>query len=161
MQLSQRQQQTLAALDIPVWKRRQTVPVMNDVVVTEDIAITANIDLSPAVWVVTASTVVDDKAQRLLGAMLKAVGLSRKAVAMLNCEQIQAVAEAEMYDKTVLVLGNLSELVPETTDPAQPEKIAHHADSHWIVTYSLSEIMARPSLKASVWQALKLLKTSD
>ena len=66
-----------------------------------------------------------------------------------------------MSNKMILVLGNLSELMPVAADPAQPEKVKYGADSCWIATYSLREILATPSLKAFVWQALKLLKTSD
>lgn len=161
MQLSQRQQQTLAAMDIPVWQLRDTTREIVEAVATVETATTADVDLSPTVWVVSASTVIDDNEQRLLNAMLKAVGLSRQTVAMLNKEQVKAVAVHEMSNKMILVLGNLSELMPVAADPAQPEKVKYGADSCWIATYSLREILATPSLKAFVWQALKLLKTSD
>lgn len=160
MQLSYRQYQTLAELDIPVWQRR-TVVSEPTVGVAEETEPTSTFDLSPAVWLVSSSTTLNDDETRLLKAMLKAIGLSRQSTALLGYEQIKVVADVDIANKTILLLGEMSDIMPANAMITKPEMLMHSGgSSRWIMTYSLKEMLQNTKLKATVWQALKLFKSS-
>jgi len=157
MQLSQRQYQTLSELDIPVWQRRQVVADATIETVAEpQPALT--VDLSSPVWLVSASATFNDEEARLLNAMLKAIGLSRHGIALLEYEQIKAVNDADMADKTILLLGAMNDIMPTHAKITQPEVVMHSAGSRWLMTYSLKDMLQNTRLKATAWQALKLFQ---
>jgi len=159
MQLSERQQQFLAELEIPVWQLRSTLSQAEvDNNAAKQPQSSLSIDLSPSVWLLIASAEMDDSEQRLLTAMLKASGLSRQAVAILDVHQFESIASTELTNKTLLLLGTGNDVMPSAVSPAQPT-IIQQADSRWIASYSLKDMLQQPALKATVWQALKLLQT--
>lgn len=159
MQLSQRQYQTLAELDIPVWQQR-TVASEDAVEAIEGTQPTSTIDLSPSVWLVSASTTFNDDETRLLNAMLKAIGLSRQAIALLDYEQVKTVVDDEIANKAVLLLGDMGDIMPAKSLITQPEMVTNRGGSGWIMTYSLKQMIENTQLKAIVWQALRLFKSS-
>lgn len=158
MSLSERQHVFLAELEIPVWQLRATTPSTGieraqDTAEQETPAL--DIDFSPAIWLVMASTQMNDSESRLFDAMLKAVKLNRQAIAVIDYQMFEQLVSGEAENKTLIVMGQ-SSITPAALSVSQPELIQQN-DSRWIATYSLQEMLEQPALKATVWQALKLL----
>ncbi|WP_438969878.1 DNA polymerase III subunit psi [Methylophaga sp.] len=161
MPLSEYQHRTLSELGIPVWQlRTRSVKEPTPQTDEQQATGTQNVDLSHPVWIVMVSTRLDNEEQRLLQSMLKAINLSTQSVTMLDHQQIDKIADAAKEDKAVLMLGHIDGInAPTAFDVSQPTLITDTANSHWIATYSLSDMLQDSRKKATVWQALKLLKT--
>lgn len=162
MPLSKRQHFFLAELDIPVWELRETSLSTDAEIDDKSTAYTPpafDIDLSPAIWLLMASTEMNGSEARLFDAMLKARKLSRRAVAVIDFQTFAALAGRDTDNKTLLVMGETS-LMPAALSLTQPTLIQQN-ESRWIATYSLQDMLQQPALKATVWQALKLLPVAN
>ena len=162
MPLSKRQHFFLAELDIPVWELRETSLSTDAEIDDKSTAYTPpafDIDLSPAIWLLMASTEMNGSEARLFDAMLKARKLSRRAVAVIDFQTFAALAGRDTDNKTLLVMGETS-LMPAALSLTQPTLIQQN-ESRGIATYSLQDMLQQPALKATVWQALKLLPVAN
>jgi DNA polymerase III psi subunit len=158
MQLSQYQRSVLDEMGITVWGlRTATKNKAETAEKIEPASAQQKLDVSASIWFVLASGDINAPEQRLLNSMTKAIGLDRNNVAMLNQEQLMSVPDTTCSGKRILIFGTTDRVV---LDQANPEIVRQENDSCWIATYSLSELMHEPNLKAAAWQALKLLKTT-
>lgn len=162
MRLSERQHLFLAELDIPVWQWRAkstASDIEHDYEPAEQASPALDIDLSPAIWLILASTYMNESEARLFDAMLKARKLTRNAVAVIDYQTFETLASDDAANKTLLVMGQ-SSVAPAALNAARPELIQHN-ESHWIASYSLQDMLHQPAFKATVWQALKLLPIAN
>jgi len=160
MQLSQRQRAVLDEIGIPLWGLRSSTDTeAKPVEITEQATtlIDHELDLSAHVWLAMASVQMSDAEQRLLNSMMKAIGLSRESVAILEQQKLESLAETAYAGKRIFLFGTTDKA---DLDQAKPEIVRQENDSCWVVTYSLSKLMQEPALKAAAWRALKLLKTT-
>jgi DNA polymerase III psi subunit len=136
MMLTKRQHSVLADIGISVWQRRQQAqPVAQNTASAEPVINTAD-----AMLLVIVDEALDDSKQLLLGAMLKAVGLTSDQVATLNSQQLSAQSDS---NKPLLILGDMP--LPEIQ--AQPHRCP-----------GLDEMLQQAQRKAHAWQTLQKLK---
>ena len=141
--LTNRQHSVLADIGISVWQRRQQAqPVAQKTASSASVVESAEpvINTADAMLSVIVDEALDDSKQLLLGAMLKAVGLTSDQVATLNSQQFSAQSDS---NKPLLILGD----VPLSEIQAQPYRCP-----------GLDEMLQQPQRKANAWQTLQKLK---
>lgn len=160
MNLSSRQHRILADMGISVWARRssQTEPVAPVQEVQPSVKETQAVELNADVVIVTAETKLGQDQERLLDAMLKAVSLNRTVINLLDLETFSSLNTDALAGKTIFLLGNdVAERLLPGSNLHQPQ-MTQDARGQWIASFSLSDLLENPVLKAAAWQALKQLK---
>lgn len=160
MNLSSRQHRILADMGISVWARRssQTEPVVPVREVQPSVQETPAVELNADVVIVMADTRLGQDQERLLDAMLKAVSLNRTVINLLDLETFSSLNTDALAGKTMFLLGNdVAETLLPGSNLHRPQ-MTQDARGQWIASFSLSDLLENPVLKAAAWQALKQLK---
>lgn len=146
MMLTNRQHAVLADLGISVWQRRQQAVSVSEntpsPATLTDSAMPA-INTADAMLLVIVDKPLEGNKQLLLGAILKAVGLTPEMVATLSSQEFEQIS-SQQERKPMLIFG----------DAAEREA----ADPHSYVCPGLEEMLQQPQRKAHAWQTLQKLK---
>lgn len=162
MALSDSQQRILADMGIQVWVRR-TGPESagTSVSAPNSESNEAFIDIEPQteLLMVMETTEMSDEAQRLLNAMIKSLSMDSSQVRTLTVIEYRQVSTSTLAGKNVLLLGRTvsQQILPasgsESSIPVSQQQ------AQLFACYSLEEMLQQPVCKASVWQALKPLRS--
>jgi DNA polymerase III psi subunit len=163
MKLNPGQLSALTEMGISVWELRPAAePKPSFAAEQQPRTVTADIDMSAAIWLLLPSLNLSQPEQKLLTTMLKAIKLDMTSVALLGSNQLSLLDEAVAADKIILVLdaGLAGKLSANQAEPQAPTIYPLPVGASMIASFSLSDMMQSPSLKASAWQALKLARSA-
>jgi len=141
-------------MGIPVWEfRTQATEAVSDVTLSPETI--EKITRCQWFFIVDLQHYKENE-QRLLQAMLFAVGLDFEHIALLSPEQFKVAEQGESLAKrkVVFILGKL--LLNQDNVPYQSDNEKLSA----ITSFSLTELLNKPENKAQVWQDLKLAKVT-
>lgn len=166
MDLQSGQLSALHEMGIAVWQRRPDK--IAESVPTEQTANSEplNEQLSHCNWIVLLDhQAQNEHQQRLLQAMLSAIGLNQQQVAIVTGEQLAQLNDLPAEGKILLVFGSdASQLVLSDTSSFDD----CHGKTHQtlpsklttIVSFGLAELLSSPEKKALAWQDLQLAKST-
>ncbi|PHS68989.1 MAG: hypothetical protein COB23_07680 [Methylophaga sp.] len=168
MALEPRQLSALNEMGIPVWGLRTQLPV--EILPIVDIAETsiAEIDenLLQRDWLILVDQpTISEQAQRLLDAMLLAIGLMQQHVTIVTSKQLSQLQQLSAARKIILSLGskNSQLLLGESTKLDSHRGKVHQVltpQFTTIVSFGLEELLEFPQYKILAWQDLLLAKAT-
>jgi DNA polymerase III psi subunit len=154
---------TLTEIGIPVWEFRSQISSSRRIDNVEASQVEAyaplpNVDC----LLLVAEQDINIETQRLLQAMLFAIGLTDSNSALVSPNQLsQLYAEINQH-KVIVAFGE--QLIPEvlSTKAIDRGQIYSSADAavKIIISLSLSSLLESPAKKALAWQDLQLVKTA-
>ena len=147
-------------MGIPVWEFRsteaeQTVFVDKQLASTEPSEQLLNCD-----WVVLIDGQnYSEQAQRLLHAMLFAIGIEHNQVAIIDSQQLAQLQNVPQQRKVLIVLSEriAKSLLGESVIRGSVHQTLNSQIST-VVSFSLDELLENPENKALAWQDLQLAK---
>jgi len=159
MELSSRQLSSLNVMGITVWEFRSTqseaVSVVADIIPQQ-----ASEPLLKCDWVV----MIDEKtygeqAQRLLHAMLFAIGVEKHQLAIIDTKQLTQLDNIPTQKKVLIVLGTdiAKQLLGESIIRGSIHQTLNSQIST-VVSFGLDDLLSKPENKAQAWQDLQLAK---
>lgn len=100
-----------------------------------------------------------EQAQRLLHAMLFAIGIEQNQVVIIDSDQLAQLQNVSSQGKVLIVLGELlaQSLLGETISRDTVHQTLNPQIST-VVSFSLAELLDSPENKALAWQDLQLAK---
>jgi len=159
MELSSRQLSSLNTMGIPVWEFRSTqsevIAIVDDIIPQQP-----SEQLLKSDWVV----MIDDKtygeqAQRLLYAMLFAIGVEKHEFAIIDAKQLVQLDTIPTQNKVLIVLSTqvAKQLLGESIVRGSVHKTLN-TQVTTVVSFGLDELLANPENKVQAWQDLQLAK---
>ena len=171
MDLTPRQLFALNEMGIPVWELRPDngsqliTAVSNEIMPTNYDDVLAQISACRLI-VLTSTLVTNEQEKRLLHALVSSLGVKfNDFVLMTNDEFVVIESQLSTSDqKLLLILGDesTSRFIEDAESNHVVNKECYTTKiSQWpaYISLSLSELLKKTELKASVWQDLKLLKS--
>ncbi|NOQ82029.1 MAG: hypothetical protein GQ548_05850 [Methylophaga sp.] len=160
MELTPRQLSSLKEMGIPVWEFRSTeaeqaVFVDKQLASTEPSEKLLNCD-----WVVLIDGQnYSEQAQRLLHAMLFAIGIEQNQVVIIDSEQLTQLQNMPRQRKVLIVLSEViaKSLLGESVIRGSVHQTLNSQIST-VVSFGLDELLENPENKALAWQDLQLAK---
>ena len=166
MQLSPGQLSTLDLMGIPVWELRRRQSTFEIPPTEHNIdSVQPDVRIQQCDWlVVIEKNDHGAQAQRLLQAMLAAIGLSQNQFVIVAHEQLAQLQTLALDQKVVLAFGNTvaRSLLGEHATVQECRGKRHQippSQLNTIVSFGLTELLQSPEHKALVWQDLKLAKS--
>ncbi|MDH5357348.1 MAG: hypothetical protein OEY48_01445 [Gammaproteobacteria bacterium] len=167
MQLSPGQLSTLTEMGIPVWEYRQLSPIPTETVTVEPSIQSTETDeqIIRCDWLVLIDQSDNNQqTQRLLQAMMSAVGVLQHQFAIVRYDQLSQLHTLPIDRKVVMALGHKSAqlLLGEKVLIEDCRGKAFQAAASkltTIVSFSLSELIQTPQKKALAWQDIQFAKS--
>lgn len=166
--LDRRQLAILTEMGIPVWElRSQQISQPATSKVTDVISTALNAEFYeplPAVDCLIVVTEQDnnEKAKRLLHAMLFSIGLTPNNSAIVSAQQLSQLQTSPYPHKALIVFGE--QLVPQTLNSQAVDRGRIHSSADpalkIIISLSLMDLLNSPDKKVLAWQDLQLLKAA-
>ncbi|MFW5451878.1 MAG: DNA polymerase III subunit psi [Methylophagaceae bacterium] len=158
MEFTPGQLSTLKEIGIPVWELRtaNTEPAVSSVDAEPDEQL-----LQCHCMVMVESQITNEQAQRLLHAMLLAIGISSQQTVIVTPEQLAQLHNLPSQNKVLLVLG--AALAQSLFDDGVSRGQTHQtlrSQLTTVISSSLDELLSSPENKAFVWQDLQLVKAN-
>ena len=157
MDLTPSQLSSLNEMGIPVWELRTEQFEEKQAGVTQLVEPL----LSCSCVVMVESWTNDEQAQRLLKAIMFAIGLSAEQFTVITPDQLEQLQEPTSKHKLLLVLGErfAQSLWGKSVTRGSPHNMLTSQIST-VVSMSIDEILASPENKYLAWQDLLLAKKS-
>lgn len=155
MQLSRRQQTILADMGIPLWSfravKQQPVSATQQTAGSTVSAAAETPVVTAELVLVLSETSLEQSAQQLLNAMLKAIAYLPEQTTMVTPAQLQTLDVEQLASKNMLLLGHELPAVFDT------DSLGQTGFNH-VSCCSLDEMLQTPARKAEAWLALKSFK---
>ncbi len=158
MELNPGQLSTRNEMGIPVWELRtaNTEPTISSVDAEPDEQL-----LQCHCMVMVESQTTNEQAQRLLHAMLSAIGITAQQIAIVTPEQLAQLHNLPSQNNVLLVLGTA--LAQSLFDDGVIRGQIHQtlrSQLTTVISFSLEDLLNSPENKALVWQDLQLVKAN-